>query len=146
MKIHDTFQNRIILIFLHTSFLFVKIKQENISDLYKDFSQKFFDYVFKIIEVNLREIGWSDTRINKDMKLLVKEFYNILLECEKYRSKNNKSKIEFLMKHITIDDKKKTINTDILTNYFDKYQSFCLDLSEYSVLKGDINFSFNNNN
>ena len=42
----DTFQNRISLIFLHTSFLFIKLKQENKKEFYKDFSQKMFDYTF----------------------------------------------------------------------------------------------------
>ena len=46
----DTFQNRINLIFLHISFLFIKIKQENKNEYYKDFSQLMFDSVFKKIE------------------------------------------------------------------------------------------------
>ena len=34
-KLKDTFQNRIHLIFIHVSFLFIKIKQKNDTDIYK---------------------------------------------------------------------------------------------------------------
>ena len=43
-KVSDIMQNRINLIFLHASFLFVKLK-DNKSSI--DFSQRFFDYIFK---------------------------------------------------------------------------------------------------
>ena len=33
----------------------------------------------------MREIGFGDTTINKNMKFLVKTFYNILFNCEKYK-------------------------------------------------------------
>ena len=86
-NLSDTFQNRIHLIFIHISFLFIKIKQNN-NIKYKIFYQNIFDLIFKRIELNMREIGYSDTRINKNMKLLVKNFYNILLYCENFSRKN----------------------------------------------------------
>ena len=46
----DTFQNRINLIFVHISFIFIKIKQDNKQ---KKFQQKFFDLVFEKIELNI---------------------------------------------------------------------------------------------
>ena len=50
----DTFQNRINLIFLHISFLFIKLKQKDKSQFYKEFSQKMFDFIFNKIELNMR--------------------------------------------------------------------------------------------
>ena len=91
----DTFQNRIHLIFIHISFLFIKIKQNNENKKYKAFYQKMFDLIFSKIELNMREIGYGDVTINKNMKLLVKIFYNILLYCENYKQKNLNSKIIF---------------------------------------------------
>ena len=81
MSVKDTFQNKINLIFFHTCFLFVKAKQRNTGNLYKDFYQKIFDILFNRIELNMREIGYGDVSVNKNMKFLVKEFYNILLYC-----------------------------------------------------------------
>ena len=88
----DTFQNRVYLIFIHISFLFIKIKQINHKETYKIFYQKMFDLIFNKIELNMREIGYGDTTINKNMKFLVKVFYNILLNCENLNKKsfNNK--------------------------------------------------------
>ena len=40
LRVIDTFQNRINLIFLHISFLFIKIKQKDKSQLYKKFLLK----------------------------------------------------------------------------------------------------------
>ena len=73
----DTFQNRIHLIFIHISFIFIKIKQDK-NKIYKSFYQEVFDLVFNKIETNMREIGHGDTTINKNMRSLVKTFYNIL--------------------------------------------------------------------
>jgi len=141
LGLNDTFYNRIILIFIHISFIFIKIKQNN-NKIYKVFNQKTFDLIFKKIEINLREVGHGDTTINKNMKLLVKTFYNILLNCENYKNKSSEKKIVFFNKYFDINvDNKNTHNTHLL-GYFDKYQTFCLDLSIESVLKGDINFNY----
>ena len=138
----DTFQNRINLIFLHISFLFIKLKQKNKNQLYKEFSQKMFDFIFNKIELNMREIGYGDMMINKNMKFLVKIFYNILLNCESYKKKNLKNKNLFLLKYLTQNADKISTNNIGLVEYFDKYQTFCFDLSSDSVLKGDLNFNY----
>ena len=52
----DTFQNRIHLIFIHISFIFIKIRQNNRNQIYKNFYQKMFDLIFNRIELNMREI------------------------------------------------------------------------------------------
>ena len=138
----DTFQNRINLIFLHISFLFIKLKQNDKNQFYKVFFQKMFDLIFDKIALNMREIGYSDIMINKNMKFLVKIFYNILLNCENYKKKNVKNKNLFLLKYLSQNENKKsTVNIELI-EYFDKYQSFCFDLESDSVLKGDLNFNY----
>ena len=142
LGLFDTFQNRIYLIFLHISFIFIKSKQKEERQLYKDFFQKIFDFTFNKIEQNMREIGYGDTTINKNMKLLVKNFYNILLNCENYKNKNIKSKNLFLLKYLNQNPDKKTTTHIELVEYFDKYQAFCFDLGSDSVLQGDLNFNY----
>jgi len=142
LSLIDTFQNRIYLIFLHISFLFIKLKQNNKNQFYKVFFQKVFDLIFDKIALNMREIGYSDMMINKNMKFLVKIFYNILLNCENYKKKNVKNKNLFLLKYLSQNENKKsTVNIELI-EYFDKYQSFCFDLESDSVLKGDLNFNY----
>ena len=137
----DTFQNRIHLIFIHISFLFIKIKQNNENNKYKALYQKMFDLIFSKIELNMREIGYGDVTINKNMKLLVKIFYSILLYCENYKQKSLNSKRIFFFKYLE-KNSKKMANNLLLIKYFDKYQAFCLDLSLDSVLKGNLNFNY----
>ena len=138
----DTFQNRIHLIFLHISFLFVKIKQSKHDQLIKIFNQKMFDLVFNQIELNMRELGFGDVLVNKNMKYLVKTFYNILLNCEKYNKKSMKFKKKFFLKYLEENKTKKHFINDFLIEYFKKYEAFCFDLSPDSVLSGDLNFTY----
>ena len=116
----DTFQNRINLIFIHISFIFIKIKQNNKDQIYKIFYQKMFDLIFDKIEINMREIGFGDTTINKNMRYLVKIFYDILINCENYKEMGKPAKNIF----------------------FNKYEAFCFDLSLDSVLSGNLNFTY----
>ena len=138
----DTFQNRINLIFLHISFLFVKKKESVSNPVYKNLFQKLFDYTFNKIELNMREIGHGDVVVNKNMKFLVKNFYNILLNCEKYTKEPDEKKKLFLYKYLEKNDSQKNNILDLIA-YFDKYNSFCLDLSQDNVLKGELNFIIN---
>ena len=138
----DTFQNRINLIFLHISFLFIKLKQKDKNRFYKEFFQKMFDFIFNKIESNMREIGYGDMMINKNMKFLVKIFYNILLNCENYKNKNIKNKNLFLLKFLTQIERQKSTDNIGLVEYFDEYQAFCFDLRSDSVLQGDLNFNY----
>ena len=138
----DTFQNRIHLIFLHISFLLIKIKYNRHKQSYKDFYQKTFDLIFNQIEQNMREVGFGDTLINKNMKFLIKTFYTILLYCEKYKEKNSQSKNLFFRKYLELNSIKKHSINGFLIEYFNKYEAFCFDLSSDSVLRGDLNFNY----
>lgn len=138
----DTFQNRIHLIFIHMSFLFIKIKLDKPNNEKKIFIQKTFDLMFNKIELNMREIGYGDTVINKNMKSLVKTFYNILLNCEKFKKNSNDSNNLLLFKYLDIKDKDKNGNNALLIDYFEKYQAFCFDLSHDSVLKDVLKFNY----
>ena len=141
-NLRDTFQNRIYLIFMHISFLFIKIKQNNGNKKYKLFYQKMFDLIFNKIELNMREIGFGDVYVNKNMKFLVKNFYNILINCEDFNKKSLNSKNVFFLKYLEQNgDKKKAFNTTLI-KYFEKYQAFCLDLNPDTVLKGKLKFNY----
>ena len=142
LNLKDTFQNRINLIFIHISFLFVKIKHNNTNISFNAFYQNVFDVIFKKIELNMRELGHGDVTVNKNMKFLVKVFYNVLLNCEKYSNKSFDEKNIFLLKYLITNSDKKGVKYKDLVNYFDNYQAFCLDLSPDKVLKGELNFIY----
>ena len=138
----DTFQNRIHLIFMHISFIFIKIKQDNKNKIYKIFYQKMFDLIFNKIELNMREIGYGDVQVNKSMKLLVRSFYNILLNCENFKELSLSSKNTFFVKYLEQNSNQKIANNELLIKYFDKFQAFCFDLNPDSILRGDLNFKY----
>ena len=142
LNLTDTFQNRINLIFIHIAFLFMKIKQNDQNQIYKVFYQEMFDLIFNKIEANMREIGFGDVTVNKNMKFLVKIFYSILLNCENYNKKSIFFKNSFFLKYLEQKNNKKNSNNDDLIEYFNKYYSFCLDLSLDSVLNGNFNFDY----
>ena len=141
LNLIDSFQNRIHLIFIHISFIFIKIKQNNKNKVYKIFYQKMFDLIFNKIELNMREVGFGDTTINKNMRFLVKTFYNILFNCEKYKKMDPYAKNMFFNKYLAQNNINNDNNKDII-EYFNKYQTFCFDLSPDSVLKGELNFNY----
>ena len=143
LDLKDNFQNRVNLIFFHISFLFININTLSDKSKSKKFSQGIFDFIFIKIEENMREIGFSDTSVNKNMKFLVKNFYNILLNCENYRRISINEKSSFIFKYIDLNTLSNMANNNELIDYFDKYSAFCLDLSSDNVLKGEINFNYN---
>ena len=138
----DTFQNRVYLIFIHISFIFIKIKQNDKNKIYKIFYQEMFDLIFNKIDLNMREIGFGETTINKNMRHLVKTFYNILLNCEKYKKMSMDAKNEFFYKYLKPRNNKNTTNNKGIIDYFNKYEAFCFDLVPDSVLKGELKFNY----
>ena len=139
----DTFQNRINLIFFHISFIFIKVNKSKKKNDYKHFYQKLFDTTFNQIELNMRELGFGDVAVNKNMKFLVKSFYSILFFCENYTNKKKEYKRSFFNQYLKCHNNKKTANYDNLILYFNDFQTFCFDLSSDSVLKGEFKFKFN---
>ena len=84
----------------------------------------------------------GDTTINRNMKFLVKTFYNILLNCENFNEKSLNTKKVFFFKYLTHNGMKKKADNTLLIEYFTKYQAFCFDLSFDSILKGKLNFKY----
>ena len=63
------------------------------------------------------------------------------LHSNSYSKKSLNNKNIFLLKYLEQNDDQKSNNIG-LVSYFDKYNVFCLDLSDDSVLKGDLNFVY----
>jgi cytochrome b pre-mRNA-processing protein 3 len=140
--LNDTFQNRIHLIFIHISFIYIRVNLTDKYQLYKTFYQEIFDLAFNKIELNMREIGFGDTVINKNMKFLVKNFYNILFNCKKYKEMNLNKKDKFFSKYLVVNNIQNSSNNKGIIAYFNKYEAFCFDLNPDSVLKGELKFNY----
>ena len=111
----ETFSDRIIFLLLHLSFFF-KIYKLNNS---KDTIQEIYDFIFNQIELSIREIGYGDVSINKNMKKYLNHFYDIVLNIENWDNIKNDEKALILNKFIN-----KPQNISFFTNYFDKLITF----------------------
>ena len=66
----DTFSDRLIVFLFHFAFFLKKYKNDNS----KSKLQIIYDFNFKQIELSIREIGYGDVSINKQMKIYIKEW------------------------------------------------------------------------
>ena len=133
-KLSDSFSNRIYLIFFHLCFILITLKKGKSK---KNDQQAIFDFFFKQIELNCRELGYGDTTINRKMKDLIKLFYEILIYCEHWNLKEPNVKIQFLK---TLFDKNNERNFDKekLLNYLDNFRHNLKDISLNFLIKGII--------
>ena len=111
----ETFSDRIVFLLLHLAFFFKIFKDDNTP---KEL-QNIHDFVFKQIEMTIREIGYGDVSINKNMKKYVNFFYDIISNIDNWDNLKNDRKRLILQKFINI-----TTNSSFFVNYFDKLSTF----------------------
>ena len=87
--------------------------------------QKFFDYIFNRIEIDLRELGYGDMSVNKKMKIIVTKFYSILIDFKNYSNLGAVQKTDTLIKYFSKIEKK-----DDFIEFLNKY--FAVDNVEYN--------------
>ena len=70
-KKQDTFSERLTFFLLHFAFFLKNFKNQSNSLLL----QEIYDYVFRQLELSIREIGYGDQSINKKMKNYINLFH-----------------------------------------------------------------------
>ena len=129
----ETFTDRLIFLLLILAFFFKNYKSHN----NKMKLQQIHDFIFKQIEISIREIGYGDVSINKNMKKYINFFYDILSKIDNWDNYDLEKKCEILSK--IIDSPK---NISFYTNYFDKlcifYKNntlnyFAKDIEEFKI-------------
>ena len=111
----ETFSDRTVFLLLHLSF-FIKIYKDSNS---KNTIQEIHDFVFKQFEISIREIGYGDVSINKNMKKYVNLFYDILSKIDTWENYKANQKSEILNTYINNPK-----NISFFTNYFDNLSIF----------------------
>lgn len=136
IRLQDSFETRIYLMFMHFSILMIISKKKGIK-----FNQKSYDLLFYNIENNLRELGFGDVSVNKKMKDLNKILYDILLKIE---NKNNNEKFQIdknlifkYFSELNDDNEDKYL---LFKSYFTKFYHFCFELTLDSMVRDAINF------
>ena len=123
----DTFSDRLIFFLLHFAF-FLKIHKENNK---KKLLQDIYDYIFRQVELSIREIGYGDQTINKKMKDYLNLFYAMIDKMHDWENLTNKSKTNIL--EVFLDN---STNVEYLVDYFEKYRLNLLNNTLNSYIKG----------
>ena len=117
----DTFSDRLIFFLLHFAF-FLKIYKEN-ND--KKILQEIYDYIFRQVELSIREIGYGDQSINKKMKDYLNLFYGMIDKIHDWDNLTKESRVTLLDNFLD-----NAINTQYFVDYFQKY---CLNLKNNTL-------------
>jgi cytochrome b pre-mRNA-processing protein 3 len=128
-KNQDTFSDRLIFFLLHFAF-FLKIYKENNN---KKLLQEIYDFIFRQMELSIREIGYGDQSINKKMKDYLNLFYGMIDKIHDWDTLSLESRTQLLEKFLD-----NATNSDHLAIYFEKYRLNLLNNTLYSHIKGVI--------
>jgi len=135
IKLKDSFETRIYLMFMHFSIILIVYKKKSLS-----FDQSAYDNLFYSIENNLRELGFGDVSVNKKMKDLNKILYDMLLKIKDSKKDVFVLSKSLVVKYFDIFSNDKTAKYHEFSQYFVKFYNFCFELPHNSILKKAINF------
>ena len=86
----DNFSDRLTLLLLHFSFFLKNFKNEK----NKIILQEIYDFIFRQLELSIREIGYGDQSINKKMKDYINLFHSMVSEIHFWNSLSRSEKKE----------------------------------------------------
>ena len=129
----ETFSDRLTIFFFHFAF-FLKIYKKQTS---KKNLQNLYDFIFKQIELSIREIGYGDATVNKKMKLYVNLMYSIIDKVELWEKLNLSEKTKFFSDFIEVNKE-----SSFFINYFNKYVDYLAKKSLNYFTKDVISLKF----
>ena len=92
--------------------------------------QEIYDYIFRQVELSVREIGYGDQSINKKMKDYLNLFYAMIDKIHDWDNLTGDRRRELL--NFFLDN---AINIDYLVLYFEDYRLKLLNNTLYSYIK-----------
>jgi cytochrome b pre-mRNA-processing protein 3 len=109
----DIFSDRLVFLLLHFAFFLKRFKEES----NKTTLQELYDYIFRQLELSIREIGYGDQSINKKMKDYINLFYSMLDKIHDWESSSDELKKSILLTFLD-----ENIYHDDLIKYLDNYR------------------------
>ena len=129
----DSFSDRLVILLIHFAIFLKNIKNKES----KKITQLIHDNFFHQLELNLREIGYGDSKINKSMKSYINYFFNIIEYISNWEDLNDLEKESILVK--ILHTKKGTLK---LVDYFNRFDNYLKKTSLILFSKGVINHKF----
>ena len=108
----DSFSDRLTLFLIHFAFILKEFK----SDKNEKQLQDLYDFIFRQLELSIREIGYGDQSINKKMKDYINVFHAIISEIhfwDKLEYKDKQEKLSIFLPNFT--------NIKYLVDYFGEF-------------------------
>lgn len=108
----DSFSDRLTLFLMHFAFVLKEFK----SDKNEKQLQDLYDFIFRQLELSIREIGYGDQSINKKMKDYINVFHAIISEIhfwDKLEYKDKQEKLSIFLPNFT--------NIKYLVDYFGEF-------------------------
>ena len=124
----ESFSDRLIIFFFHFAFFLKTYKK----DSNKKVIQDLYDFIFKQIELSIREIGYGDATVNKKMKEYINSLYLIIENVESWETSDSKEKLKFFLNFIEVKKE-----TDFFIDYFNKYL-FYLSNNSFNYFTKDV--------
>ena len=113
-KIEDNFSSRLILFLFHFAFFFHIYKDND-----KKLLQDIYDFIFRQVDLSLREKGYGDITVNKKMKNFINIFHSIINDIKNWNVENYENKNKILEKYLFFNYK-----SNLLASYLDKYSIY----------------------
>ena len=126
----DIFSDRLLFFLLHFAFFLKVFKKDNDKKVLQDI----YDYVFRQLELSIREIGYGDQTINKKMKNYINLFYSILDKIDNWEELSDIDKSIILSNFLD-----KEADTVFLANYLEKFRLKLTNNTLNFYIKGVIN-------
>ena len=111
-KNQDLFSDRLIFFLIHFAFFFKSFKK----DENKIILQEIYDFIFRQLELSIREIGYGDQTINKKMKDYINLFHSIIDKIHFWEDLTNEKKLK-LLDDLVLNSN----NSPKLLDYFENY-------------------------
>ncbi len=129
----DTFSDRLLIFLFHLAFFFKNYK----SKIDQKYIQNFYDYTFRQIELDIREIGYGDQSVNKKMKTYINMLYSIIEKIHDWENYDKNDKLKIFNLYIENKD-----NNQKIVDYFEKYYDYLTKISLNSFIKSVIEHKF----
>jgi len=129
-KVQDSFSDRLTFLLFHFAFFLKTFKNyDNKVQL-----QEIYDFIFRQLELSIREIGYGDQSINKKMKDYINLFYAMLDKIHDWDSSTLEFKISILSTFLD-----KNAKHAVLAKYFNEYNDNLSNNTLNFYIKGVVN-------
>ena len=126
----DVFSDRLTFFLLHFA-IFFKVFKNNDN---KKILQEIYDFIFRQLELSIREIGYGDQSINKKMKDYINLFHDMIDKFHFWEDLKKERKHE-IIKNYTLNSKNTPFYLDYFENFLNSLKKNTLNSYIKSVIK-----------